>query len=174
MQVHIQNDGPVTISLETPPSKPAPQNKVSSCWYHRLFLGMCISLSPRCVIVFIIIIIIVVVVTRDRLTFYISRPPPPPHQTWRLFETKILTSTASYITFWVADLFNETCVAFCHKTKFQGYSKMWLFLGTLIWSVHLCSQSSISRANGDRRSQIEKRLVVSAFSATGGRGCGET
>ncbi|CAH3128687.1 unnamed protein product, partial [Porites lobata] len=31
MQVHIQNDGPVTISLETPPSKPAPQNKVSSC-----------------------------------------------------------------------------------------------------------------------------------------------
>ncbi|CAH3194626.1 unnamed protein product, partial [Porites evermanni] len=29
MQVHIQNDGPVTISLETPPSKPAPQNKVS-------------------------------------------------------------------------------------------------------------------------------------------------
>ncbi|KAM7446574.1 D-tyrosyl-tRNA(Tyr) deacylase [Porites harrisoni] len=27
MQVHIQNDGPVTISLETPPSKPAPQNK---------------------------------------------------------------------------------------------------------------------------------------------------
>ena len=22
MQVHIQNDGPVTISLETPPSKP--------------------------------------------------------------------------------------------------------------------------------------------------------
>ena len=70
MQVHIQNDGPVTISLETPPSKPAPQNKVSSCWYHRLFLGMCISLSPRCVIVFIIIIIIIiVVVTKDRLTF---------------------------------------------------------------------------------------------------------
>lgn len=28
MQVNIQNDGPVTISLETPPSKPAPQNKV--------------------------------------------------------------------------------------------------------------------------------------------------
>ena len=29
MQVHIQNDGPVTISLETPPPKPAQQKQVS-------------------------------------------------------------------------------------------------------------------------------------------------
>ena len=41
---------------------------------------------------------------------------------------------------------------------------MLLFLGTLLWSVCLCSQSSISRANGDRRSQIEKHAVVSVRS----------
>ena len=29
MQVHIQNDGPVTISLETPPPKPAQQKQAS-------------------------------------------------------------------------------------------------------------------------------------------------
>ena len=29
MQVHIQNDGPVTISLETPAPKPAQQKQVS-------------------------------------------------------------------------------------------------------------------------------------------------
>lgn len=28
MQVHIQNDGPVTISLETPPPKPMQQKQV--------------------------------------------------------------------------------------------------------------------------------------------------
>ena len=49
---------------------------------------------------------------------------------------------------------------------------MWLSLGTLLWSVRLCSQSSISRANGDWLSQIEKHVVVSAFSVTSGRGCG--
>ena len=32
---------------------------------------------------------------------------------------------------------------------------MQLFLGILLWSVHLCSQSSISCANGDQRSQIK-------------------
>ena len=31
--------------------------------------------------------------------------------------------------------------------------------------VRLCLQSSISRANCDRRSQIEKQLVIYAFSA---------
>ena len=52
---------------------------------------------------------------------------------------------------------------------------MWLFVGTLLSSVGLCSQSSISCANGDRRSQIKKQVVVSAFSETGvreGGGCG--
>ena len=29
MQVHIQNDGPVTISLETPPPKPVQQKQVN-------------------------------------------------------------------------------------------------------------------------------------------------
>ena len=29
MQVQIQNDGPVTISLETPPPKPVQQKQVS-------------------------------------------------------------------------------------------------------------------------------------------------
>ena len=43
----------------------------------------------------------------------------------------------------------------------------WLYfvLVTLLWSVSPCSQSSITRANGNRRSQIEKHVVVSAFSA---------
>ena len=41
---------------------------------------------------------------------------------------------------------------------------MWLFLGTLLWSVRLCWQSSISRANGDRCSQVEKHVVVSVRS----------
>ena len=49
---------------------------------------------------------------------------------------------------------------------------MWLSLGTLLWSVRLCSQRCISRANGDWLSQIEKHVVVSAFSVTSGRGCG--
>ena len=49
---------------------------------------------------------------------------------------------------------------------------MWLFVGTLLWSVGLCSQSSISCANGDRRSQIKKQVVVSTFSATGVGECG--
>ena len=49
---------------------------------------------------------------------------------------------------------------------------MWLSLGTFLWSVRFRSQSSISRANGDWFSQIEKHVVVSAFSVTSGRGCG--
>ena len=49
---------------------------------------------------------------------------------------------------------------------------MWLSLGTLLWSVRLCSQSSISRVNGNWLSQIEKHVVVSASSVTSGRGCG--
>ena len=48
--------------------------------------------------------------------------------------------------------------------NFHGYSNMQLFLGTLIWSVRLCSQSSISRADGDQRSQIKKHVVVSVRS----------
>ena len=36
-----------------------------------------------------------------------------------------------------------------------------IFWGTLLWSVRLCSQSSNSRANSDRRSQIEKHVAVS-------------
>ena len=91
-------------------------------------------------------------------------PPPPLNQTWRLIDTEILTSTGPYITFWLAGFFNETPVAFCHLTKFQGYYKMWFFSDTLLWSVHLWSQSSISRANGDRRLQIEKHVVLSVRS----------
>ena len=30
---------------------------------------------------------------------------PSPHQTWRLFDTEILTSTGSYITYPLADFF---------------------------------------------------------------------
>ena len=41
---------------------------------------------------------------------------------------------------------------------------MSLVLGTLLWSVRLRSQNSISRANGERRSQIEKHVVVSVRS----------
>ena len=41
---------------------------------------------------------------------------------------------------------------------------MLLVLGTLLWSVRPRSQSSISRTNGDRRSQIEKHVVVSVRS----------
>ena len=83
-----------------------------------------------------------------------SEPPPPPHQTWYLFETKILITIGLYITVQLTDFFNETRVVFCHQTKFQGYSKMWLSLGTL---RSLC----ISRANGNWLSQIEKHVVVS-------------
>ena len=32
MQVHIQNDGPVTISLETPPPKPVQEKPVKQVW----------------------------------------------------------------------------------------------------------------------------------------------
>ena len=39
-----------------------------------------------------------------------------------------------------------------------------LFLRTLLLSVRLSSQSSISRAHGDRRSQIEKHVVFSVRS----------
>ena len=62
--------------------------------------------------------------------------------------------------------------AFCRKTKFQGYWKLWLFLGTLLQPLRLCSQTSISRTNGDWLLQIEKQTVVFTFSTTGGRGCG--
>ena len=48
-----------------------------------------------------------------------------------------------------------------------------IVLGTLLWSVRLCSQSSISRANGYRRSQIDKHVVVSAFSAVRWRQLGQ-
>ena len=44
--------------------------------------------------------------------------------------------------------------------KFQGYSKV--LLSMICFGV--CLQSSISRANNDRRSQIEKRVVVSVRS----------
>lgn len=37
---------------------------------------------------------------------------------------------------------------------------MWLFLGTLLWSVRLFSQSSTSPANSKQRSQIKKYVVV--------------
>ena len=37
-------------------------------------------------------------------------PPPPPYQTWRLFETEILT----YHLFTGWFFFNETRIAFCH------------------------------------------------------------
>lgn len=46
-----------------------------------------------------------------------------PYQTWRLLDTGIVTSTGSYITFKVADYFNETRVEFCHWTTFHGYLK---------------------------------------------------
>ena len=49
---------------------------------------------------------------------------------------------------------------------------MWLLLGTFLWSLCLCTQTSIFRANGDWLLQIKKQLVISTFSATGGRGCG--
>ena len=37
----------------------------------------------------------------------------------------------------------------------QKYDRFWVPCYDLFASVRLCSQSSISRANGDRRSQIE-------------------
>jgi len=43
-----------------------------------------------------------------------SRGPDPPYQSWRLFETVILKSTQTYITFKLADFFNEKRVEFCH------------------------------------------------------------
>ena len=96
-----------------------------------------------------------------------SRPPPPSDLTL-VWDGNFYMDSIVYhfLSDWF--FFNEMCVAFCHLSKFQGYWKMQLFWDTL----RLCSQSSISRANGDRRSQIEKHVVVSAFSATGGRGCG--
>ena len=39
MQVHIQNDGPVTISLETPPPKPAQQKQVRLSIKHFFIAG---------------------------------------------------------------------------------------------------------------------------------------
>ena len=56
-----------------------------------------------------------------------SGGPDPPYQAWRLFATEILTSTGSYITVlnWLM-FFNETHVAFCFYTKFQGYSRFWV------------------------------------------------
>ena len=35
------------------------------------------------------------------------------------------------------------------------------------YDIHLCLQSSISRAKGDRCAQIEKHVIVSTFSAGG-------
>ena len=37
---------------------------------------------------------------------------------------------------------------FTAKLNSGDIKKMWLFLGTPLWSVRLCSQSNISRANG--------------------------
>ena len=48
--------------------------------------------------------------------------------------------------------------------KFQGYSKVQFFLGTLLGSVRLCSQSNISGANGNQHLQIEKHMIVSVRS----------
>ena len=90
-----------------------------------------------------------------------SGPLPPPHQTWYLLETKILT-TIGWLNFLMKRVLYFT-------TKLNSRD---IQLGTLLWSVRLCSQSSISRANGDWLSQIEKHVVVSAFSVTSGRGCG--
>lgn len=39
MQVHIQNDGPVTISIETPSPKPAQQKQVSQTTKHLFIAG---------------------------------------------------------------------------------------------------------------------------------------
>ena len=49
---------------------------------------------------------------------------------------------------------------------------MWLLLGTLLWSLCLCSQTSIFHDNSDWLLQIKKQLVISTVSETGGRGCG--
>ena len=92
-------------------------------------------------------------------------PPLPPIRPDACLRLKFLHRKDRISLFNWLIVFNETRIAFCHWTKFQWYSKMELFFGTLLWSVHLCSQSCISRAIGDRCSKIEKNVVVSAFSA---------
>ena len=94
----------------------------------------------------------------------VQPPPTIGPCTNNLFETEILTLSGSYITFKLVDLLMKCAFHFATKLNSRDTQKCNCFW-VLLWSVCLCSQSSISCANGGRHSQIEKHVFVSAFSA---------
>ena len=68
-----------------------------------------------------------------------------------------------FLTGWFF-FFMKRALHFATKLNYRDIQKCNRFLGTLLWSVRLCSQSNTSRANGDRPSQIERHVVVSVRS----------
>ena len=49
------------------------------------------------------------------------RTPPPPPETWRLFETEMLTPTGSYITFYLADFLVKRALHFATKLNSRDH-----------------------------------------------------
>ena len=93
-------------------------------------------------------------------------PPFPPTDLtlvwdWNCYYGRIIYH---FLTRWF--LLMKCVLHFATKLNSRDIQKCnLLFLGTLLWSARLCLQSNNSCTNGDWRSQIEKHVVVSAFSA---------
>ena len=120
------------------------------------------SFHPHLLIYFSFLCVLIPVTERVR---GVRTPTPLP-----LSDLTLVWDWNSYIeridiTFKLADFFLWNAHCIFPLNWIQGTFKNVTVLGTSVWSVRLCSQNSISRANGDRRSQIEKHVVVSAFSA---------
>ena len=85
----------------------------------------------------------------------------PPYQTWRLFETEILTSTWSYITFnWLIFLMKHA-LHFATKLNSRDIQKCNCFWVPSYDLFAFARKAVFSAGNGDRRSQIEKHVAVS-------------
>ena len=93
--------------------------------------------------------------------------PPSPHQTWRLFETEILTSTGSYITFYLADFFlMKHTLTFASKLNFRDIKKChWLCVwGIPSYDLFASVRKAVFPAPTVTGVQIEKHVVVSVSS----------
>ena len=85
----------------------------------------------------------------------------PPYQTWRLFETEILTSTWSYITFnWLIFLMKHA-LHFATKLNSRDIQKCNCFWVPSYDLFAFARKAVFPAGNGDRRSQIEKHVAVS-------------